>query len=87
MPTLPHKIVANKKLESFLSARTFLAALLPLLASTSSCSRLSEKKAKFKPEKMADCEIQNAMALLNSCYCYQSSGYFRWIGITFLKQQ
>ena len=63
IPTFPHKIVANKKLESFLNAKTFLAALFPLLDSTSSCKRLSENKAIFKPENIADCDIHKAMAI------------------------
>jgi hypothetical protein len=44
MPTLPHKMVANKYLESFLKPKTVFAALLPFLASTSKCKRLTEKR-------------------------------------------
>jgi hypothetical protein len=48
IPTLPHKIVVNKKLESFLSVNTVIAALLP---STSSCNLLSEKKLNLIQKK------------------------------------
>ena len=61
IPTLPHKMVVNKKFESPLNASIFVASLFPLLDSTSSWSLLNEKKAKFSPEKIADCEIQKIM--------------------------
>lgn len=54
IPTLPHKIVANKKLESSRRCNTFFAALLPFFTSTSKWSLLIEKKARFNPEKIAD---------------------------------
>ena len=43
-----------EKFESFLKSRTFAAALFPDLTSTSSLSRLMPKRAKLRPEKMAD---------------------------------
>lgn len=60
--TLPHKMVANKKFESSRNLRIFFASLLPFLTSTSRCNRLIENSAKFKPENIADCDIQSAIA-------------------------
>lgn len=61
--TLPHKIVDNKKLESSRIDSMVFALLRPCLASTSSCNLLRLKKAKFNPEKIADCVTQSAMAI------------------------
>ncbi len=46
-----------------LKGNTFFAALLPFPDSTSSCKRLNENKAIFNPEKIADCDMHNAMAI------------------------
>ena len=57
--TLPQRIVVNKKLKSLRSANIFMAAGFFAEASTSSRSRLIPSNARFNPENMADCEIQN----------------------------
>ena len=53
-PTFPHSIVERRKLASFLSAKILAAEALPFSTSVSSRSRPIEKKAKFKPENIAD---------------------------------
>ena len=53
-PTFPHKIVERRKLASFLRARILAADMLPFSTSVSSRSLPMEKKAKFKPENIAD---------------------------------
>jgi hypothetical protein len=54
LPTLPHKIVANKKWASFLNPRIRAASLFPASDWTSSLSRLNPKNPKLSPENMAD---------------------------------
>jgi hypothetical protein len=61
--TFPHRIVVSKKFESWRMLSTNSAALLSLLLATSSCKRLRLKNAKFKPENIADCDMQKAMPI------------------------
>lgn len=62
IPTLPHRIVVRRKLESFLILRTFAEpGLCDDSASISNLSLVRLKNARFNPENMADCEMQNAM--------------------------
>ena len=59
IPTFPQSIVVSKKFESFRIFNTYSAPLEEeLSASISSRNRVKLKKAKFKPEKIADCVIQ-----------------------------
>ena len=63
-PTFPHKIVERRKFASFLRARILAADMLPFSTSVSSLSLPIEKKAKFKPENIADWLRQNAIAII-----------------------
>jgi hypothetical protein len=54
IPTLPHNIVVNRKFESSLNLAIFKACLLLFFDSISRRSLLMLKKARFKPENMAD---------------------------------
>ena len=54
IPTFPHSIVVRRKLESSLSAATFKACLLFFLDSISRDNLLILKKARLRPENIAD---------------------------------
>ncbi len=63
MPTFPHKIVANKKLESSQRLSTLIAALFLFAASISNLNLGMLKNARFNPENMADCVIQKPIPI------------------------
>ena len=63
IPTLPHKMVVSKKLESCLILSTLAAAVSLSPAFTSNCKRFKLKKAKFKPENIADCVRQKTIPI------------------------
>jgi hypothetical protein len=71
--TLPQSIVTSRKFESFLNAKTRRACLLRLAASSSRRSLLTLKKARFKPENIADWEIHNAIPIHTSAVIYSKS--------------
>ena len=78
IPTLPQRIVVNKKLESFLMFRTFLAPVVgSASASISNLSLVRLKNARFNPENMADCDIQKAIP--NQIYISFISYYFEFL--------
>jgi hypothetical protein len=53
-PTFPHNIVVSRKFESCLNLTTFKACLLFLFDSISRLNLLILKKARLRPENMAD---------------------------------
>ena len=53
-PTFPQRIVERRKFASFRRARILAAALFPFSTSVSSRNLPIEKKARFKPENIAD---------------------------------
>ena len=59
IPTLPHKMVVSRKLESLRIARTLLArGESSSSAAISRRRRVRLKKARLRPENMADCDMQ-----------------------------
>ena len=56
-PTLPHRMVVNRKLESSLKRSIFWAFILFFLDSISRRSLLRLKNARLRPENVADCEM------------------------------
>ena len=61
IPTLPHRMVVNRKFESERIFSTFDAALLLFATSISRRRRVTLKNARFSPENMADWVIQKMM--------------------------
>ena len=54
IPTFPHNIVVKRKFESSLNIAIFKACLLPFFDSISSSNLLILKKARLRPENIAD---------------------------------
>jgi hypothetical protein len=58
MPTLPHKMVVSRKFESCLNLETLIARGFSLFDSISRRSFVILKKARLRPENIADCDMQ-----------------------------
>lgn len=76
IPTLPQRMVANKKLESFLRRKTVMAALFLFVASISSLSLGTLKNARFNPENMADCVIQKPIPSQRNKFVFEAASIF-----------
>jgi len=63
IPTLPHRIVVSKKLESCRNLATLRACGLFLFDSISNWSLEILKQARFSPENMADCVMQKKIPI------------------------
>jgi len=73
IPTFPHNIVVRRKFESSLNFATFKACLLFFFDSISRNNLLILKKARLRPENMADWEMQNAIPTQIRVFIYSSS--------------
>src|SRR5664279_4136394 len=66
--TLPQRIVANVKLESARRESILTASPFPPAASISRHNMLTLKRAKFSPENMPVCAMQNAIPIQRATF-------------------
>ena len=72
IPTFPHNIVVRRKFESSLNFAIFNACLLFFLDSISSSNLLILKKARLRPENIAEWEIQNTIPIQINRFIFYS---------------
>ena len=68
IPTFPQRMVVSRKLEFLRKAAIRIAALFLRLDSISRFSLVMLKNARFNPENMADCDMQNSIPIQISIF-------------------